>query len=122
MDDAATVSVSTMSSRRLCRLEWQIVPLPLTHFIASTHHDETHLRRLLQGLFTILPLLVTLLVLYWLGAVAEESLGTAIKWFLPETWNVTGMGVVAGIALSFVIAGAKRRETDEVQPLPDSNV
>lgn len=56
-----------------------------------------------QGLFTILPLLVTVLVLYWLGSTAEYALGAAIKWILPEAWYVAGMGVVAGIALIFIV-------------------
>jgi len=56
-----------------------------------------------QGLVTILPLGVTLFLLFWLGMAAETLLGTVIKWILPESLYLPGMGVVAGIAVIFLI-------------------
>jgi uncharacterized membrane protein len=55
-----------------------------------------------QGLVAILPLAVTLLILYWLGSIAEETLGDAIRLMLPESMYVPGMGVAAGLLLVFL--------------------
>ncbi|HRQ74896.1 MAG TPA: DUF502 domain-containing protein [Phycisphaerales bacterium] len=57
----------------------------------------------LKGLFAILPLTVTLLLIYWLGLAAEETLGGLINWFLPEGLYVPGMGVAAGLGLIFLV-------------------
>lgn len=57
----------------------------------------------LQGLIAVLPLAVTGFLIVWLGTAAERTLSVAIKWILPDAWYVTGMGVVAGIALIFLI-------------------
>lgn len=57
----------------------------------------------LKGLITILPLTVTLLLIYWLGLAAEETLGGLISWFLPENLYIPGMGVAAGLGLIFLV-------------------
>jgi len=57
----------------------------------------------LQGLITLLPLAVTVLVLFWLGSAAERTLGPAIGWILPDGWYVPGLGVLAGLMLTFVL-------------------
>lgn len=57
----------------------------------------------LQGLFALLPLAVTVLVLFWLGSAAERSLGSAIRWFFPSGWYIPGMGVLAGLVLTLVL-------------------
>ena len=57
----------------------------------------------LQGLVALLPLAVTLLLLSWLGLMAERVLGNAIKWVLPESWYIQGMGVAAGLVLIFLV-------------------
>jgi uncharacterized membrane protein len=56
-----------------------------------------------QGLVTILPLAVTVFVLFWLGMAAEGTLGVVIKWTLPQNWYVPGMGVVAGVGVIFLV-------------------
>jgi len=55
----------------------------------------------LKGLFTILPIAVTIILLAWLAFGAEEIFGTAIRWFIPDEWYVPGMGVGVAIALIF---------------------
>lgn len=50
----------------------------------------------LQGLFAVLPIGVTLAVLYWLGVTAEQALGGALKYLLPDHWYIPGMGIVSG--------------------------
>lgn len=56
-----------------------------------------------QGLITILPLAVTVFLLFWLGFAAEETLGVVIQWILPQNWYIPGMGVAAGIAVIFLV-------------------
>lgn len=57
----------------------------------------------LQGLIAILPLVVTIAIVYWLGVTAERKLGTAIKWALPDDWYVRGMGIASGITVIFLV-------------------
>jgi uncharacterized membrane protein len=61
------------------------------------------MRKLLAGLATILPVVITAYLLYWLAASAEKSLGRLIKLVLPEGWYWPGMGIAAGIILIFII-------------------
>lgn len=56
-----------------------------------------------QGLLAILPIGVTLAVLYWLGVTAEQALGTIIKYLLPAHWYIPGMGIVSGFLAIIVI-------------------
>jgi len=63
-----------------------------------------HLSRIfLSGLFTVLPLAITLAILYWLATSAESILGNMIGFILPEAWYVPGMGLAAGIAVIFSV-------------------
>jgi len=57
----------------------------------------------LSGLAALLPIIVTLAILWWLGSTAEAFLGRAIKLTLPEHWYIPGMGLAAGIALVFAV-------------------
>jgi uncharacterized membrane protein len=61
------------------------------------------LRKFLAGLATILPVLITAYLLYWLAKSAEKSLGSLIRLVLPEGWYWPGMGIGAGIILIFFI-------------------
>ncbi len=60
-------------------------------------------RMFLSGLVTVLPVTVTLYVLYWLGSAAESFVGRGLKMLIPSTLYWPGMGVVAGLVLVFVI-------------------
>lgn len=60
-------------------------------------------RKLLAGLATILPLVVTVYLLYWVITSAETLLGKLLRLLLPEGWYVPGMGIVVGIILLFFI-------------------
>jgi len=61
------------------------------------------MRKFLAGLATILPVMITTYLLYWLAASAEKSLGGLIKLLLPEGWYWPGMGIAAGLILIFLI-------------------
>jgi uncharacterized membrane protein len=55
-----------------------------------------------QGLVAILPLTVTVVVVWWLGSTTERTLGAGIRWVLPEEWYLRGMGVAAGVVVVFL--------------------
>jgi len=57
----------------------------------------------LKGLVVIIPVALTLAILWWLARGAEQLLGGLLVRFLPTGWYVPGMGVVAALALTILI-------------------
>jgi len=55
-----------------------------------------------QGLAITLPITLTIALLYWLIAMAEEFLGGLIQYLFPEWQYWTGLGTLLAIALVFV--------------------
>lgn len=60
-------------------------------------------RVLLKGLVTILPIGLTVYLIYWLGITTESLLSGPIGVFVPEHRYVPGMGLIAGFLLLFLI-------------------
>lgn len=60
-------------------------------------------RTFLTGLVTVLPIVVTIYLLSWLGRLAEAFLGQMIRVLLPDDLYVPGMGVVVGMGLILLI-------------------
>ena len=60
-------------------------------------------RNIITGLVTILPVVLTLYLLYWLAVSAESALGRMIRLFLPDRLYWPGMGLVAGLTAVFVV-------------------
>ena len=60
-------------------------------------------RTFLTGLVTILPVTLTLYLLYWLAISMESVLGSAIRQVLPEGMYWPGMGVIAGMIVVFLV-------------------
>jgi len=56
-----------------------------------------------QGLIAVLPIVFTIAVIYWLGSIAESTLGRVLKWLLPDHWYWPGMGILVGIAVVLCI-------------------
>jgi len=50
----------------------------------------------LKGLAAVLPVALTLYLVYWLGTTAEEFLGSGLRVLLPEGVYRPGMGLIAG--------------------------
>ncbi|MEJ2760645.1 MAG: DUF502 domain-containing protein [Gammaproteobacteria bacterium] len=65
--------------------------------------DVNITRTFLTGLVTILPIVVTIYLLVWLGDLAESFLGRMIRVVLPESLYVPGMGLLAGLVLILLI-------------------
>ncbi len=56
-------------------------------------------RAILRGLVVVLPIGLTVWLLWWLGSSAEALLRRPILLFVPEQYYLPGMGIVAGLAL-----------------------
>lgn len=55
-----------------------------------------------KGLVAMLPALLTLYILFWLVSSAETVLGGMLKILLPSGWYIPGMGLIAGLAATFL--------------------
>ena len=53
----------------------------------------------LKGLAVVIPVALTLAILWWMAAGAERLMGSVLKFTLPEGWYVPGMGLVSGLVL-----------------------
>jgi len=60
-------------------------------------------RFLLKGLVTILPIGLTLYLIYWLGVTLESVLSGPLHWVIDDRHYLPGMGLVAGLAALFVM-------------------
>jgi uncharacterized membrane protein len=60
-------------------------------------------RILLKGLLAILPIGLTLYLVYWLGVTTETLLSGPLKLALPDAWYRPGMGLVAGFLLLLLV-------------------
>jgi uncharacterized membrane protein len=54
-----------------------------------------------RGLITIIPVAVTLYLLFWIVSVMENLVGKMLQLILPEPFYIPGLGVVATFALIF---------------------
>ena len=57
----------------------------------------------LTGLITILPVVLTLYLLYWMVVTAESALGSVIRLVLPDNLYWPGMGSIAGLVVIFLV-------------------
>ena len=60
-------------------------------------------RILLKGLVAILPIGLTIYLIYWLGITTEELLSGPIRWFVPPADYIPGMGLIAGFIVLFLV-------------------
>ena len=57
----------------------------------------------ITGLITLLPVVLTVYLLYWFAVTAERVLGDAIRLVLPDHLYWPGMGLVAGLLVVFAV-------------------
>jgi len=57
----------------------------------------------LKGLAVVIPIALTLAILWWVAAGAEQLMGTVLKATLPDGWYIPGMGLVSGMVLIALI-------------------
>lgn len=60
-------------------------------------------RTLLTGFITLLPLVLTIYLLYWLGTSSEELMGKAFRYVLPDGMYFPGLGMLAGFIVVFLV-------------------
>jgi uncharacterized membrane protein len=60
-------------------------------------------RIFLAGLITLLPVVLTVYLVYALVMTMENLLGGLLRLILPEHWYLPGLGVVAGLAVVFAV-------------------
>lgn len=60
-------------------------------------------KNILTGLITLLPVVVTLYLLYWFVVTTESLLGDVIRTLVSEDLYRPGMGVVAGLMVAFFV-------------------
>ncbi len=60
-------------------------------------------KNILTGLITILPVILTLYLLYWFVLTTETFLGGLIRAVVSEEFYKPGMGVVAGLIVAFLV-------------------
>lgn len=60
-------------------------------------------KTLLTGFITLLPVILTIYLLYWLAVTSEEIMGTALRWALPDATYFPGLGMLAGLLVVFVV-------------------
>lgn len=58
---------------------------------------------MLTGLLAILPLGLTIYVVYWFGVTTESLLSDLLRFVLPEALYWPGMGLIAGILVLFLL-------------------
>ena len=62
-------------------------------------------RTFFKGLIAIIPLTLTLYLLFWFAGTAELALGNIFKLFFPDRWYIKGLGFVLGLPLIFFFGG-----------------
>ena len=58
---------------------------------------------LISGFITLLPVVLTIYLLYWLGVSSEQVMGNALKLVLPNAVYFPGMGMIAGLVVVFIV-------------------
>jgi len=57
----------------------------------------------LKGLAVVIPVTLTLAILWWFAGTAERFLGGLLVRLLPEGWYVPGMGLVSALAITVLV-------------------
>ena len=60
-------------------------------------------RNILTGMVTILPVALTIYLLYWIAVSAESVLGSMIRSIFPAIISLPGIGLIATLALAFAV-------------------
>lgn len=63
----------------------------------------------LRGLATVVPVAVTISILYWIGVSLESVLGGLMQLFIPEKYYLPGTGLVIALIATFVVGATAHR-------------
>ncbi len=68
-------------------------------------------RTFIKGLIAIIPITLTLYLLFWLAGAAEFALGKIFKFFFPDNWYIKGLGFVLGLVVVFFFGSFLESQT-----------
>jgi len=57
----------------------------------------------LKGLVVVIPVSLTMAILWWFAREAEQILGSLLMSFLPAGWYIPGMGVISAVAITILV-------------------
>jgi len=57
----------------------------------------------ITGFITLLPVVLTIYLLYWLAVTSEHVMGNALELVLPDTVYFPGLGMIAGLVVVFIV-------------------
>jgi uncharacterized membrane protein len=60
-------------------------------------------RIFLTGMLTVLPVLATVYLVFWLVTAAERFAGKQLMWLIPDEYYRTGMGLVLALGVIFLV-------------------
>ncbi|HSS65186.1 MAG TPA: DUF502 domain-containing protein [Gammaproteobacteria bacterium] len=63
----------------------------------------------LRGLATVVPVAVTISILYWIGISLETVLGGLLQLLIPDRYYVPGTGLVIALLATFVVGATAHR-------------
>ncbi len=58
---------------------------------------------LITGFITLLPIVLTIYLLYWLAYTSEQVMGGALRFVLPNAAYFPGLGMIAGVVVVFIV-------------------
>jgi uncharacterized membrane protein len=58
---------------------------------------------LITGFITLLPIVLTIYLLYWLAVTSEHVMGSALRLVLPEVVYFPGLGMITGLFVVFIV-------------------
>jgi len=58
---------------------------------------------ILTGFITLLPVVLSIYLLYWLAVSSENVMGTALQWVLPQASYFPGLGMIAGLVVVYIV-------------------
>ena len=58
---------------------------------------------LITGFITLLPIVLTIYLLYWLAISSEHVMGSSLRLVLPDAAYFPGLGMIAGLVVVFVV-------------------
>lgn len=60
-------------------------------------------KTLLTGFITLLPVVLSIYLLYWLAVSSENVMGAVLQWLLPQASYFPGLGMIAGLVVVYIV-------------------
>ena len=60
-------------------------------------------RILLTGFITLLPVVLTVYLMYWLAVTSEKLMGNMLHLVIPDSFYFPGIGMLAGLLVMFIV-------------------